>query len=190
MRIGQRRRGVVMPCGPTGPAVRDDHERMFFTCNRAILRARHAQALDPDVLIRRIAGRPNRRGQRAFASGGRYLDEADAGSGGRAGHQATCRDEGDCLHLPADDRYAARTISRTSTTVSSIMAAVTSRCVQALIRPSITASQTPRLRNSATILSPATPAPSGLKNTKLVSGCCTSIPAICDSPRASARALA
>ena len=87
-------------------------------------------------------------------------------------------------------RYAARTMSRISPSVSSIMAAVTSRWVQARIRPSIMASSTPFCRNAATIFSPSTPAPAGLKNTRLVSGCCTSTPASCDSPRASARALA
>ena len=70
------------------------------------------------------------------------------------------------------------------------MAAETSRWVQARMRPSIIASSTPRRRKSLTILSPETPAPSGLKNTRLVSGYCTSMPWICASPRASARALA
>src|SRR5438874_1498811 len=73
--------------------------------------------------------------------------------------------------------------------VSSIWPAVTSRWVQARMRPSIIASVTPRWRSAATILSPAMPAPSGLKNTRLVSGSCTSTPAICDSPRASERGL-
>ena len=53
---------------------------------------------------------------------------------------------------------------------------LTSRWVQARMRPSIIASVTPRWRSAATILSPATPAPSGLKNTRLVSGSCTSTP--------------
>src|ERR1017187_7739678 len=69
------------------------------------------------------------------------------------------------------------------------MSAVTSRCVQALIRPSIMASSTPRARKAPTMSAPVTPAPSGVKKTRLVSGDCTSIPAICDNPRASARAL-
>src|SRR5439155_13643477 len=84
--------------------------------------------------------------------------------------------------LPGDGTigYAALTTSRTCPTISSIIGAVTSRWVHARMRPSIIASSTPRLFRAATILSPGTPAPSGLKNTRLVSGSCTSMPGICD----------
>ena len=49
--------------------------------------------------------------------------------------------------------YTPRAMSRARPSVSSIIAAVTSRWVQALIRPSIMASRTPRWRSSATIFS-------------------------------------
>ena len=63
----------------------------------------------------------------------------------------------------AGEAHAPRTISRTMPTVSSIIAALTSRWVQARMRPSIIASRTPRLRKASTILSPATPGAVGLE---------------------------
>ena len=87
-------------------------------------------------------------------------------------------------------RYAPRAISRTSPTVSSIMSAVTSRWVQAQNPAVHHRQQHAALAQAATMSSPLTPVPSGLKNTRLVSGCCTSMPLICERPRASARALA
>ena len=62
--------------------------------------------------------------------------------------------------------------------VSSIMASVTSRCVQARTRPPSRLSETPSARKRAMSSAADSPAPPGSKNTRFVSGSSTAIPGI------------
>jgi hypothetical protein len=57
-RVSEDCRGVMMPAGPSGPAVRDDDKRQLVVGNGAILRAGDHDAADSNFPGRRVAWIP------------------------------------------------------------------------------------------------------------------------------------